>query len=520
MIDTSETDADSQLFPIRFAATDVGSNAIRFLAVEFTGNGEYTVLEQIRMPVRLGHDVFLTGKLTDDAMAAAIDAFKAFMRRMQELEITRHRAVATSAVRESRNGHVLIDRAKQEAGITLEAITGAEEARLVHLAVRNRVRMGRQKWLIADLGGGSVEVSIVDDHGIYRTESHEMGSVRLLEELTVAGEAPGHFRRKLEEYTAALRNSRILHAKVAGFVATGGNIEALAKLTDAERDKKDVSVIRVPDLREIIERLARMSYNDRVTQLDLREDRADVILPAAMVYERIAVLAGADAIVVPNVGVKDGVVLDLLEQHARGGRRRTTQERAILSGALALGRRFHFEEAHGRHVAMLAGSLFDQLAHVHELTDEDRRLLFAAALLHDIGTFISVKRHHKHSLYIISESELPGLTQNEILMIANIARYHRKTAPSSHHVLFTRLTERDRDRVTKLSALLRLADALDREHLQRVEAVTAELEDQSLQLMVTGQGDLLLERWALQKKRQLFEKVFGISVELKNTDRE
>lgn len=520
MNELSETEAEPQLFPIRFAATDVGSNAIRFLAVEFTDNGEYTVLEQIRMPVRLGHDVFLTGKLTDEAVAGALDAFKSFTQRMRDLDITRHRAVATSAVRESRNGQVLIDRAKQEAGITLEAITGAEEARLVHIAVRSRVRMGRQKWLVADLGGGSVEVSIVDDHGIYRTESHEMGSVRLLEELTVAGEAPGHFRRKLEEYTAALRNSRILHAKVAGFAATGGNIEALAKLAGAEKDAKEVSTFRVSDLREIIERLARMSYNDRVTQLQLREDRADVILPAAMVYERIAVLAGADTIVVPNVGVKDGVVLDLLEQHARGGRRRTTQERAVLSGALALGRRFHFEEAHGRHVAKLAGSLFDQLDDVHDMDEEDRRLLFAAALLHDIGTFISLKRHHKHSLYIISESELPGLTQNEILMIANIARYHRKSAPSSHHEHFTRLNERDRDRVTKLSALLRLADALDREHLQRVEDVAVQLQGKAVALSVVGLGDLLLERWALQKKKQLFEKVFDVSVELRNTDRE
>lgn len=511
-IRSSQDGAD--VFPIRFAATDVGSNAIRFLAAEFTDHSTYEVLDQIRVPVRLGHDVFLTGKLTDDAIEAAVEAFKSFAGRLNDLGIKRHRAVATSAVRESRNGAVLVERAKKEAGLSLEAITGAEEARLVHLAVRNRIRLGKQKWLIADLGGGSVELSIVDENGIHRSESHEMGSVRLLEELAVAGEEPGRFRRRLEEYTAALRSSRILHSKVAGYIATGGNIESLAKLAAVPVGNNGVAALSVSELRALIERLARLSYNDRVAQLGLREDRADVILPAAMVYERIAVLAGADTIQVPNVGVKDGVVIDLLEQHAWSGRRRDTQERAVTSGALALGRRFHFDEAHARHVARLAASLFDQLRRVHNLDREDRGLLLAAALLHDIGIFISLKRHHKHSLYIISESELPGLTQDEIGLVANVARYHRKTAPASHHVPFTALSEKNRTRVVKLSALLRLADALDREHLQRVQGVTADFDGKRLDLVVNGTGDLLLERWALQKKAQLFEKIFDVTVEL------
>jgi exopolyphosphatase / guanosine-5'-triphosphate,3'-diphosphate pyrophosphatase len=341
-----------------------------------------------------------------------------------------------------------------------------------------------------------------------------MGSVRLLEELAVAGEEPGRFRRRIEEYTATLRSSRILNTKVAGFVATGGNIESIAKLAGAEPDSAGVAVVGVRELRAVIERLARLPYNDRVSELGLREDRADVILPAAMVYERVAAVAGVDAIVVPNVGVKDGLVLDLIEQHAWGGRRRSTQERTVIASALALGRRMHFDEAHGRQVAKLSGSLFDQLQAVHDLDSDDRKLLIAAALLHDIGIFISTKRHHKHSLYIISESELGGLTQEEVDMVANIARYHRKNPPASHHEPFMKLGDKERERVTRLSAILRIADALDREHLQRVMAVTANARKDSLELTVNGRGDLLLERWALQKKSQLFEKVFGLPVQM------
>ena len=503
---------EAEAFPVRVAATDIGSNAIRFLATEFTSDSHFQVLDQLRVPVRLGHDVFLTGRLTEDAMAAAIEALATFANKLHDLDITLQRAVATSAVRESRNGKQLVERVRNACGITIEPITGAEEARLVHLAVASRVQLGKQRWLIADLGGGSVELSIVDQKRIYRTESHEMGSVRLLEELAVAGEEPGRFRRRIEEYTATLRNSRILNTKVAGFIATGGNIESIARLAGAAPDGAGVATLGVRDLRAVIERLARLPYNDRVSELGLREDRADVILPAAMVYERVAAVAGVDAILVPNVGVKDGVVLDLIEQHAWGGRRRSTQERTVIASALALGRRLHFDEAHGRQVAKLAGSLFDQLQSVHELDSDDRKLLLAAALLHDVGMFIGLKRHHKHSLYIISESELAGLTQEEVDMVANIARYHRKNTPASHHEPYMKLGEKERERVTVLSAILRIADALDREHLQQVTGVKARVNKASLDLTVNGRGDLLLERWALQKKSQLFEKVFGLSV--------
>lgn len=510
------TRAEAEPFPIRLGAIDIGSNAMRMLAGEFRDVSSMQPLDQLRLPVRLGHDVFLTGKLTPDAMDAALEGLKTFSRRLQELGVTQHRAVATSAVRDSRNGAEFVKRAREEAGVVINIITGGEEARLVHLAVRNRIRLGRQKWLIADLGGGSVEILVVDENDIYRTESHEMGSVRLLEELGVAGEEPGRFRRRLEEYTATLRNSRILHTKVAGFIATGGNIETLARLANAKADQNGVASLRTAELRTIIERLATLSYAERVAQLDLREDRADVILPAAMVYERLAVLLAVDNVLVPNVGVKDGVLWDLLEQNTFGGRHRTTRERAVVAGAVALGRRFHFDEAHGRHVAKLAASLFDQTRSMHDLKREDRRLLIAAAILHDVGTFIGYKRHHKHSLYIVSESELPGLTPTEILMVANVARYHRKNTPAAHHDAFNKLDDRNRERVVKLSAILRLADALDREHLQRIDEVRADVDKNVLKLSVTGRGDLLLERWALQQKAQFFEKTFNVNVHLEN----
>lgn len=503
-------------FPLRVGSIDMGSNAIRFMAAEFAAPLRYTVLDQIRSPVRLGHDVFLTGRLAPDAMAAALEALSTFRGKMDALSVEHYRAVATSAIRDSNNGAELIERARALTGIELETITGAEEARLAHLAVRNSIDLGQRRWVLADLGGGSVEVSVVDENGIHWTESHGMGSVRLLEELTVAGDEPGRFRRRLEEYTATLRLPVSPGAQFAGFIATGGNIKALARLMAVEPDKRGVSTIQASQLRATIEALARLSYRQRVEQLDLREDRADVILPAAMVYERLAHLAGMSYILVPNVGIEDGVLLDLVEDLVPDPRRRSRADAIAWSAATLLGHRYDFDAEHGQHVATLAVSLFDQLQELHQLEAEERRLLLAAAILHDVGTFIGYKRHHKHSLYVIGASELAGFSPSDMQVIANIARYHRKSAPAPHHEAFVRLSEREQELVRRLAAILRLADALDREHRQVVRQVRARVDDSTLVLELDADGDLLLERWALQQKAGMFEKVYELNVKVRD----
>lgn len=503
-------------FPIRTAAIDIGSNAIRFLAAEFIQPSRYVVLEQVRAPVRLGHDAFLSGRLAPAAMDAAVETLAACAGRMKALGIERYRAVATSAVRDSDNGEDLLARARAEAGIEIEVITGAEEIRLVHQAVRQRIALGEDRWVLADLGGGSVEVSLVDDRAVHWSVSHGMGSVRLLEELQVAGDEPGRFRRRLEEYAATLRIPAVGRARRAGFIATGGNIETLARLVDAPTDERGVSRLGLNRLRAAIEQLAQLPYHQRVEQLGLREDRADVILPAATVYETLCVQAGFDVIHVPHVGLKDGILFDLVDDYASHEPHVERQEQVVLAGAVALGRRFRFDAAHGRHVARLALSLFEQLRDVHRLGPDDRRILIAAAVLHDIGLFIGYRRHHKHSLYVISQSELPGLDTRAILMTANVARYHRKGDPAPHHEAFTALSEKEQGRVTRLAAVLRIADALDREHQQNVRDIRIRVQDSTAVLDPRGSGDLLLERWAVQKKAGLFESTFGLRLRFRD----
>jgi exopolyphosphatase/guanosine-5'-triphosphate,3'-diphosphate pyrophosphatase len=434
---------------------------------------------------------------------------------MDELEVLHHRTIATSAVRESRNGQELVALVRRKTGLEIDLISGAEEARLVFLAARQKVPLGNERWIIVDLGGGSVEVSLVEEQGLLWTESHAIGSVRLLEELGRAGQEPGRLRDLLVEYVGTL-GVRLAadRERISGVIATGGNIETIAKL--AFPASEDNEIIRLPlaRLRAIIERLSLLSYEQRIQELGLREDRADVILPAALVYERLCVLAGAEEMIVPFVGLKEGIVIDLMDELVSHRAHTDRQEREALAAAAALGRRYSFNESHGMHVARLAGSLFDQLAPLHGLGDAERRLLLAAAVLHDVGQYVSFQKHHKHTLYLISESDLPGFSSTEMRIMGNVARYHRRSEPSTRHEPFTRLKPAERRIVRKLGSILRLADALDSEKQQRVQRVEARMTDKKLSLRLEGSGELLLERWAVQKKRDFFTRVFGLEVEL------
>jgi exopolyphosphatase/guanosine-5'-triphosphate,3'-diphosphate pyrophosphatase len=503
----------------RVAAVDVGSNAIRYVVAEVAG-GVYTEIESERIAVRLGTDVFTrTRRFRPETVDTAVAALVRIRRRLDDLGISHYRAVATSAVRESRNGGELVDRIRRESGIHLETISGSEEARLVWIAVTNRVDFADERWLMMDLGGGSVEISVADRGGILWSESHTLGSVRMLQTFQEEGVSPSGaaYQDLLERYTHVLKVPRAVgEYRPSGTIATGGNIEALADLAGASKDDRGVSRLPVATLRALIEKLGAMTTDERVKELGLREDRADVILPASVVYERVADLAGAEEIVVPRTGVKEGLVLDLLDRITDEAAHSDRHEHTIHAAALTLGRRFQFDENHGQQVARLSLLLFDQLRELHGLGNRERNILMAGALLHDIGQYVSYQRHHKHSMYLIANSELPGMSPEDLRMVAALARYHRRSEPKLSHSEFEAMSVQDREAICKLAALLRVADALDREHIDRVATLSARWEDVGLVLELETRGSLTLEEWALRRKGKMFKSVYGRPVRLES----
>lgn len=296
------------------AAIDVGSNAIRFLVAEPLGRTGWNVIDSARIPIRLGTSVFRTGELDAARINEATTAFAGFRLRMDVAGAERYRAVATSAVRDSRNGAELVDRVHVASAIRLEPISGEEEARLVWLAIRGgRVLDGRPRILV-DLGGGSIEISLVAGDRLVSTESYPLGAVRLLAQLGENGPADaGAVRRLLDDHQAVNRIAASAPGwRATEMIATGGNIRALADIARAPSDERGFRVLPRRRLEELITEMAPLSPAERAARWTLQPDRADVVLPAAIVYERVAEVANADRILVAGVGVKEGLVLDLL----------------------------------------------------------------------------------------------------------------------------------------------------------------------------------------------------------------
>jgi len=310
--------------------------------------------------------------------------------------------------------------------------------------------------------------------------------------------------------------------KAALFVATGGNIESIASIPDVRAephpDYPETVCIKAGNLRRLMEELSGMSMKSRMERFGLREDRADVILPACFVYHRIAELNGSEEILVPRVSLKDGVIQEILEQ-AKGAEHLLDLREQVGVSCREMVVRYKLDQKHTEKVADLALSLFDQTEPLHGLGKQERIYLEAAALLHDVGYFISMQKHHKHSHYIIANSEIVGLTPAERLIVAGISRYHRKATPDPAHPEYEALPKKDRSTVSSLSAILRIADALDKEHNSAVRSVECRLQNGSLLLRAVSRKSCRLEAMSVTANAAMFRDHFGVDVQL-TIDRE
>src|SRR5919106_5577948 len=445
---------------------------MRMVIGEVDESWQVHTIENLRLPVRLGQDVFSKGYLEEKTIQQTEEAFLRFKHMAEGFNIQHLRAVATSAAREAANSDLLLDRVYRTSGIEIEIISGEEEARLIHSAVAHVLNLTNKRTLLIDIGGGSIEVTISTGRNIISTDSYNMGTVRLLEKLNGKNKSKHPFGNLVREYAEAARyriERDLGDEKVQICAGTGGNVEEIGRLRQKLFKAESDRFITLEELGKLIERLDRMTYEERMRKLKLRPDRADVILPASIVLHLIACEAGVKQIAIPNVGLKDGILLDIAEELSK--RLRPQRREQVWESALHLGRKFQFDEKHGRLASKLAARLFEQSKSLHNLDDDNLLLLEIAALLHDIGHFINSVDHDQHGYYLLSTNHLIGLTLREQNIVANLVRYHRKQAPSVDDENFKSLPQQDRLSVIKLSTLMRLADSLDINHTGKVTDV-------------------------------------------------
>ena len=505
------TATDTELTPGAYiAAIDVGSNAMRLGIALRDNKGLPSMILRHREPVRLGHDAFTTGTLSELSQDEAVAAFQQFRRILDRHHVGTLRGTATSAMRDSTNGRQLVRRIHDETGIMLDIISGEEEARLVHFSISNRVDLRHHFALLIDIGGGSVEVTLCDDGEVMASQSFKIGTVRLLEMLGSTKD----FNLLLREYLDGARRklrAQIGKRKVDLCVGTGGNCLAIGELALQLGFSESQNLITRRKLAMLIDRLSKLSVEERIRDLGLRPDRADVILPAAMVLHEIMELAGAKSLQTPDASLLDGILLDMVapelnQMHSRRGN--------LLGWARSLKKKYQVDQHHAMAVTRLALDLFDQTKHMHQLNNFERLLLEIAARVHEIGMYVRVGGHHRHAAYLIMAAPLLGLGEEEKALLAQTVRYQRKAYPSDTHEGFAALDEKARDKLWKMSALLRLAIALNKDRRDRVNSVEVECDNGTLILHLEGQGDLLLERWAALKESSYVKQAYGKDLHL------
>ena len=499
---------------VNISAIDVGSNAMRMVVGEVDETWQVRPIENIRLPVRLGQDVFDRGYLEEKTIQQTEEVFLRFRQMAENFKVHQLRAVATSAAREAENSDLLVDRVFRTSGIEIEIISGEEEARLIHAAVAHVLNFKDKRTLLIDIGGGSVEVTLSSGRNIISTDSYDMGTVRLLQKLN-GNKSNLPLGNLVREYVEAARyriEQDLGDKKIQICAGTGGNVEEIGRLRQKLLKAESDHFITLEELEKLIERLEHMTYEQRMEKLKLRADRADVILPAGIVLHLIAREARVKQIMIPNVGLKDGILLDIAEELSKSLRPRRREQ--AWESALHMGRKYQFDEKHARLASRLAARLFEQSKALHNLDYENLFLLEIGALLHDIGHFINTTDHEKHGAYLLHATPLIGLSQREQNIVANLVRYHRKQLPSMNDEDFKSLPQKDRLIVTKLSVLLRLADSLDISHMENVNDVTLKEAGSVWKLRVSGKKDQLLMKWAFDKRKSQFREVFGVSLEM------
>lgn len=507
---------------------DLGSNSVRLLLVRIFSDGSVAVLNQVKHMVRLGEGGFLHNRLQEETMTRTIAVLRGFADMCTVYGASEIVAIATAAVRDAENGPEFIRRVQEKTGILLTPVSGREEARLIYLGVSSGMEPDGNLRLFVDIGGGSTEL-IVADNELRSLDSLKLGCVRLAN-LFFEGEKGPVSPYRYATLQRYIRNES-LHAfqrlgafDILGAVGSSGTIQNLAEIAAAHeqdelqrtgRNKGPISrtILRYDTLCKVVRELCAMTVEERKSVPGMNPNRADVIIPGAAILQTLMEEQGFESLEVSNRNLQNGVLVDYLMRTQPGTTHRGNSVRE--DSVLQLARYCRFEEVHSRHVAKLALELFDsaQRQNLHTADATLRNLLYYAALLHDIGIFISFSRHHAHSYYLIRNTELLGFTEREIEIMASVAYFHRKR-PSRKSPLFLSLDEGIREEVRLLSMFLILAERLDRSHCQVVTAAEFLRGPDGIELHIHATAPCPIEIEKVERCRKSLRKRFKEPVTL------
>jgi exopolyphosphatase/guanosine-5'-triphosphate,3'-diphosphate pyrophosphatase len=492
---------------MRLAAIDIGTNSVHMIVVRVRPDFSFEVIDREKEMVRLGSGGLDGKKLTPEAMSSTLQALSKFARLARSHQVDEMLAAATSATREAENGGEFLTAIERETGVRPRIITGAEEARLIHTAAVYGVDTPKTAVVI-DIGGGSVEITLGTREHVKFARSFKIGVIRLTERFVKSDPLAGRDERKLVEYIGEQVDKYVGHIVKAGYdqvVGTSGTIlsvGAVATALETGHVPAETRNLRVgaKSIRRLRKDATELDLAERLKLPGLDPRRADLVVAGAVLVDTLLKKLDAKEITLCDLALREGLVLDYVRQHhkeiARVDRYPDVRRRSVIE----LAERCNWEADHSRQVTRLALSLFDQTREIHGLTAKERQWLEFASLLHDIGMHISYERHHRHSYYLIKNGDLRGFEPEEIEVMALVARYHRRAAPSRRHVGYRDLPAKLRRTVRVLSACLRVAESLDRSRHGVVKEIDVRPRAKTLRVEVAAVGDSELEVWAAARQ--------------------
>lgn len=500
------------------AAIDVGTNSFHMVIALVDIKGTMKVITREKEMVRLGAGAKDMKLIAPDAMQRGIVTMQRFAK-LAETHGAKIRAIATSAVREAQNKLEFIQKVKKTSGVDIEVVSGNEEGRLIYLGTVHALPIFSKKTLVIDIGGGSTETIIGKEGETIFVYSEKIGTIRLKERFFPNGYATKESIRACRDYLNGTWSPVLDRIKKIGFdaaVGTSGTIQAIAAITQADAGISNTGVLNGITISgdaalHAISKICKANSIEEIMGIkSMDEKRADIIVAGAMIIEYAIKYLGIKKLHVSPYALREGVLFDTLSKmrninqfnHLTNLRRQTIY---------ILCKRFEIEMTHAEHVKFISLKLFDQLSRVHSLNNKERELLEASALLHDAGYSISHDKHHKHSYYIITNTDMPGFTNGESELIANIARYHRKSHPKPKHDNFTRLSSRKQYVVKVLAGILRVAEGIDRRQKQIIDDIKVTNINARIDICLHARGNATtpdVELWGADRRKTLLEEIF------------
>lgn len=504
------------------AAIDVGSTSIRLVIGQVYIDGRTEILERLQRTVRLGQDTFRRGRLRGSTIRAAVMILRDYLEAIKTYQTHRTYAVATSAVREAANSEIFLDRVLMATGLEIKVITPAEESRLTVSAVRHaigRSRLAHRNTLIAEVGGGSTVLTLLKKGDISATQSLAIGSVRTREALAAtAAETDRGIDLIRHEITAMLSTVEgvLQLGRIGVLLAVGGDARwAAAQI--GKQEAQELYRLGGDDLEALIAENRDLTPEETAQRYDLSYSDAEALVPALTVYSELLHATRAQDMLVATATMRDGLMQEMALELL--GKEDPSFAKEVLDSAMAVAEKYHVDIKHAIHIRQLAIQLYDQMLPEQQSDRRHRLLLEVAALLHEVGAYVSSRARHKHTYYIVSNTEIFGLTRMEVTMVAHIARYHRRSRPKRSHIDYLSLPRERRVIVNRLAALLRVADALDASRSGQIRELECRVDDDGLVIFSPAGADLVLEQRDLKSKGDMFEDVFGLTIRLEPAGR-